>query len=177
MDIDLRKTATDTAYIVVGVGVLGFQQAQVRRREAGSKLGGLRKDARSAFETQAGSLKSRADELTGSLTSTVETFGTQLKGRAGAVRTVNPRQWIEPVVGDIKVRVEPVLEHLRSISLADTVQTLPEQVTKVIEVGRIRVQGLRRGTATAPTGVATATSTSTGSTSTGSTSTASTTGA
>ena len=34
MDVNLRKTATDTAYIVVGVGVLGFQQAQVKRRDA-----------------------------------------------------------------------------------------------------------------------------------------------
>lgn len=149
MDIDLRKTATDTAYIVVGVGVLGFQQAQVRRREAESKLDNLRKDARSAIGTQAGSLKSRADELTGSVTSTVEAFGTRLKDRAGAMRTVDPRYWIEPVLGDIKVRVEPVLEQLRSVSLADAVQTLPEQVTKVIEVGRVRVQGRRNGTTTA----------------------------
>ena len=150
MDIDLRKTAADTAYIVVGVGVLGFQQAQVRRREAESKLGNLRRDARSAIGSQAGTMKSRADELTGSLTSSVEAFGTQLKGRAGAVRTVDPRHWIEPVVGDIKVRVEPVLEHLRSISLADAVQTLPEQMTKVIEVGRVRVQGLRGGAPATP---------------------------
>ena len=34
MDVNLRKTATDTAYVFVGVGVLGFQQAQVKRRDA-----------------------------------------------------------------------------------------------------------------------------------------------
>ena len=38
MDVNLRKTATDTAYIVVGVGVLGFQQAQVKRRDAVARV-------------------------------------------------------------------------------------------------------------------------------------------
>ena len=38
MDVNLRKTATDTAYVVVGVGVLGFQQAQVKRRDAVAKV-------------------------------------------------------------------------------------------------------------------------------------------
>lgn len=30
---DLRKLATDAAYVTVGLTVLGFQRAQVRRRE------------------------------------------------------------------------------------------------------------------------------------------------
>jgi hypothetical protein len=30
---DLRKLATDAAYVSVGLGVLGFQRLQVRRRE------------------------------------------------------------------------------------------------------------------------------------------------
>ena len=30
---DLRKLATDAAYVTVGLSVLGFQRAQVRRRE------------------------------------------------------------------------------------------------------------------------------------------------
>jgi hypothetical protein len=30
---DLRRIATDAAYVAVGLGVLGFQRAQVRRRE------------------------------------------------------------------------------------------------------------------------------------------------
>jgi hypothetical protein len=41
---DLRKLATDAVYVTVGLGVLGFQRAQVRRRElqqqVGAQLGG-----------------------------------------------------------------------------------------------------------------------------------------
>jgi hypothetical protein len=33
MVVDVRKTLTDAGYIAVGVGVLGFQQVQTRRRE------------------------------------------------------------------------------------------------------------------------------------------------
>ncbi len=49
MDVNLRKTATDTAYVVVGVGVLGFQQAQVKRRDAVARVSAIRRDARSSL--------------------------------------------------------------------------------------------------------------------------------
>ena len=49
MEIDLRKTATDAAYIAVGAGVLGFQQAQVRRREASERITAFAKDAQDAL--------------------------------------------------------------------------------------------------------------------------------
>ena len=39
MSIDIRKTLTDAGYVTVGLGVLGYQQAQVRRREIQSRLG------------------------------------------------------------------------------------------------------------------------------------------
>lgn len=35
---DLSKTARDAAYVAVGLGVLGFQRAQVRRRELVERL-------------------------------------------------------------------------------------------------------------------------------------------
>jgi hypothetical protein len=38
---DLRKLATDAAFVAVGLGVLGFQRVQVRRRELQRQLGGL----------------------------------------------------------------------------------------------------------------------------------------
>ena len=34
MSVDVRKTLTDAGYIAVGVGVLGFQQVQTRRRKS-----------------------------------------------------------------------------------------------------------------------------------------------
>jgi hypothetical protein len=35
---DLRRIATDAAYVAVGLGVLGFQRVQVRRRELQQQL-------------------------------------------------------------------------------------------------------------------------------------------
>ena len=40
MTVDVRKTITDAGYIAVGVGVLGIQQVQTRRREITSKFAG-----------------------------------------------------------------------------------------------------------------------------------------
>ena len=33
---DLKKTLTDAGYIAIGLGVMGFQQAQTRARDAAS---------------------------------------------------------------------------------------------------------------------------------------------
>src|SRR3954454_25155150 len=59
MELDLRKTAADAAYIAVGAGVLGFQQAQVRRKEAGERIATLAKDAQSLVETQPATVRNR----------------------------------------------------------------------------------------------------------------------
>jgi hypothetical protein len=153
--MDVKKTATDTAYIVVGVGVLGFQQAQVRRRDAMAKVATLRRDARGTLREQADKLQGCATQLGDrgrNLRSTVGTtvgttvssaadvVGTQVKAGTDAMKGVDPRAWVEPVVGDLKVRVEPVVEQLRTISLPEQVTSLPEQVGKAIEVGRTQVQ-------------------------------------
>jgi len=193
MDVNLKKTATDTAYIVVGVGVLGFQQAQVRRRDTLARVAALRRDARGTFQQRTDRIKARTEGCAGNLGSTVETVGntvgttvatvrrtvgntvsdtvetvgsqvragaeavgSQVKAGADIVGTAAPRGWVEPVVGDIRVRVEPVVEQLRTIALPGNVSALPDQVSKVIEVGRNRVQG-RFGGAT-PTAVRTANS-------------------
>ena len=37
--MDVRKTVTDAGYIAIGLGVMGYQQAQTRRRELTTKLG------------------------------------------------------------------------------------------------------------------------------------------
>jgi hypothetical protein len=39
-NFDIRKTVTDAGYVTIGLGVLGFQQAQVRRRELQKRLAG-----------------------------------------------------------------------------------------------------------------------------------------
>jgi hypothetical protein len=47
------------------------------------------------------------------------------------------------------VRVEPVVEQLRTISLPDSVTSLPDQLSKALEAGRNQVQG-RLGAVTPP---------------------------
>jgi hypothetical protein len=133
MELDLRKTAADAAYIAVGAGVLGFQQAQVRRREAGDRIATIAKDAQDLLGSQTEALRTR---VTDTASSGIDTATTTLK-------TLNPRQWVEPVIGDVKQRVEPVIEQLKGISVTAPVQALPEQLTKAVEVGKARVQSLR----------------------------------
>jgi hypothetical protein len=157
MDVNLRKTATDTAYIVVGVGVLGFQQAQVRRREAVARATALRRDTRARLGERADRIKSRTGGCAANLSergrNLGSSVGTQVKAgadaAAGAARSVDPRGLVEPVVGDLRVRVEPVVEQLRTISLPDSVSSLPDQVSKAIETGRNTVQS-RLGSVTPP---------------------------
>jgi hypothetical protein len=168
MDVNLRKTATDTAYIVVGVGVLGFQQAQVRRRDTVAKLESLRRDATGTLrertdriKARSGSCASRLGDQGRNLRTTVgetvgtrvsnaaESVGTQVRAGADAARAVDPRALVDPIVGDLRVRVEPVVEQLRTISLPDSVSSLPDQVSKALEAGRSQVQG-RLGSLTPP---------------------------
>jgi hypothetical protein len=166
MDVNLRKTATDTAYVVVGVGVLGFQQAQVKRRDAAARVNAIGRDAKSTLTSGTGSITDSVKTRVGGCASSVGTtlgtnlgalgttvsatvgsavdaVGSQVKAGADVARTVDPRSLVEPVVGDLKVRVEPVVEQLRTISLPDSVAAIPDPVAKTIEVGKARVQGVR----------------------------------
>ncbi len=132
MELDLRKTAADAAYIAVGAGVLGFQQAQVRRKEAGERLATIAKDAQSVVETQAASIRSLVtDGASGGL----DTATSTIKG-------LDPRQWIEPVVGDVRQRVEPVITQIKGLPTSVPVQ-VPEHLNKAVEVGKARVQAFR----------------------------------
>jgi hypothetical protein len=132
MELDLRKTAADAAYIAVGAGVLGFQQAQVRRKEAGERLATIAKDAQSVVETQAASIRSL---VTDGANGVGDTATSTIKG-------LDPRQWVEPVIGDVRERVEPVIEQIKGLTASVPVQ-VPEQLNKAVEVGKARVQAFR----------------------------------
>ena len=134
MELDLRKTAADAAYIAVGAGVLGFQQAQVRRREAGDRIVTIAKDAQGLIETRTDTLRSRV----------TDTASLGLGTATTTLKTLDPRQWAEPVMGDVKQRIEPVIEQLKGISVTAPVQAIPEQLSKAFELGKARVQA-RRG--------------------------------
>ena len=102
MELDLRKTAADAAYIAVGAGVLGFQQAQVRRREAGERLATIAKDAQSVVETQAASIRSL---VTDSATGVTDTATSTIKGLSVSVPVQVPEQLNKAVeVGKARVQ-------------------------------------------------------------------------
>jgi len=94
---DLRQRAEDAAYTAVGVGVLGFQQAQVRRRAVQKRLATAGQDAR----VQAATLTEDARTAVGALSA-------ELKSRVEPVVTRLGEQ-VEPWVADVRTRVEPVL--------------------------------------------------------------------
>jgi hypothetical protein len=81
----VSKTLKDAAYVAVGIGVIGFQKAQVRRQE-------LRKD-----------LAGRRQELG----TQVEEYGVLLRDLAGRVEPVvkDLEQRIEPVRAEIEARL------------------------------------------------------------------------
>ena len=133
MELDLRKTAADAAYIAVGAGVLGFQQAQVRRREAGERIATFAKDAQGVVGSHSEAIRTA---VTGTATATLE-------NATATIKTLDPRQWVEPVIGDVKARVEPVIEQLKGVSVTAPVQAIPEQLAKAVEVGKARVAALR----------------------------------
>ena len=85
-NFDIRKTAADAGYVTVGIGVLAFQQAQVRRRELQKRLG------ESGGCLNAVNARAAIDWAQG--------FGSQVKDR------------IEPVVGQVvdqAMRVQTVV--------------------------------------------------------------------
>ena len=56
---DVRKTLTDAGYIAIGLGVMGFQQAQVRRRELQGRL----ESAGGCLTDRARDARGRVEEL------------------------------------------------------------------------------------------------------------------
>jgi hypothetical protein len=94
---DLRQRAEDAAYTAVGVGVLGFQQAQVRRRAVQERLTEAARDARG-----------QATTLGGDAWSAVEALGTDVRGRVEPVVS-RLGERVDPVVADVRARVEPLL--------------------------------------------------------------------
>ena len=57
--MDVTKSIKDAGYIAVGAGVIGFQQAQVRRREITSGVTRRAQAARSCAQGQLGSIRSQ----------------------------------------------------------------------------------------------------------------------
>jgi len=109
---DVRQRAEDAAYTVVGIGVLGFQQAQVRRRAAQGRLTETAKTARDQATSVAGDARAAAESVRTEVKARVEPVVSQFGER------------VEPFVADVRSRVEPVLEQVGA-----TVRRVVEEVT------------------------------------------------
>lgn len=60
---DLTKTLKDAAYITVGLGVIGFQKAQVRRQELKKQLKTQLADTRGQIEKLAKTVEDRVEPV------------------------------------------------------------------------------------------------------------------
>jgi hypothetical protein len=59
---EISRTARDAAYVVVGLGVLGFQRAQVRRQELTKRLSEPRVQVETALDDVRGELTRRVKQ-------------------------------------------------------------------------------------------------------------------
>jgi cytoskeletal protein RodZ len=122
MAIDLRKSVTDAGYIAIGAGVLGFQQAQQRRR-----------DLQAQFTERSTDLRARAGDA-----------GHYVVAHLASPRTVatsvteQARDAVSPAVDAVRSRIEPAVEQLRGVpaqvtaSVPESVKAVPAQVASAI---------------------------------------------
>jgi hypothetical protein len=94
---DITKAAQDAAYVAIGLGVMGFQKAQVRRRELLSQL----ESRRATFETPINDFRK---EIAKALKEIDKTFG-QLFERVDAT--------IEPVSERLPAGAQAVVHQAR----------------------------------------------------------------
>lgn len=117
--MDVRKTATDAGYIAIGLGVMGYQQAQTRRRELTGKL-----------DTVTDHLGARSREVQGFLAEGTRQVGARsvaARDRAEAqVHSTVSR--VHELGNEVVQRVEPVVEQVQT-----QLGELPERVVQVIE--------------------------------------------
>jgi hypothetical protein len=117
--MDVRKTVTDAGYIAIGLGVMGYQQGQTRRRELAGKLG-----------TVPARFEERGREVQGFLaegTRQIGARGVAARTRAeDQVRSTVTR--VQELGGEVTKRVEPVIEQVQA-----QLGELPERVVQVIE--------------------------------------------
>ena len=124
--MDVRKTVTDAGYIVIGLGVMGYQQTQTRRRELTSKLGTVP----AKFGAVPAKFEERGREVQGFLAEGSRQIGARgLAARDRAEEQVRATvSRVQGLGGEVAKRVEPVVGQVQS-QLGD----LPERVVQVIE--------------------------------------------
>jgi len=110
--MDVTQTLKDSAYVAVGLSVLGFQRAQVARRELASTVG-VDRDRLEA------SLKAQVEDLAGVLDAQLIEVRTQVQKAVA-----NLEEALEPVAKEFEVRFD------------DVEQRLPDHVKAVVASAR-----------------------------------------
>ncbi len=110
--MDVTQTLKDSAYVAVGLSVLGFQRAQVARRELASTVGVDR------------------DRLEASLKAQVEDLAIVLDAQLSEVRTQ-----VHKAVANLEEALEPVAKELE-VRFDDVEQRLPDHVKAVVASAR-----------------------------------------
>ena len=109
---NLSQNLKDTAYVAVGLGVLGFQRAQVARRDLATTVAADR-------ERLEASLRAQAEDLSTVLDTQLSEVKVQL-GKAVS----NLEEVLEPVTKELEGR------------LAEVEERLPEEVRAVVASAR-----------------------------------------
>jgi hypothetical protein len=116
-----QKSLTDAGYIAVGLGVMGFQQAQIRARAAQKRVS----EVGGCVAGRARDLRNRINTQTQTARTTAETQVRSTVTRAGAFRDELGKR-VEPVVGQVQAQLGE----------------LPERVVQAMEPVAARVREL-----------------------------------
>jgi hypothetical protein len=124
--MDVRKSFTDAGYIAIGLGVMGFQQAQVRRRQLQQQVS----STGDCVANRARGLQERVSEHGRNINGVAR----EARGKAeGTVTQTVDR--VHELASELTTRVEPVIVHVQS-----TAAELPERVAQAIEPVAARVR-------------------------------------
>jgi hypothetical protein len=85
---DLRKSLQDAAYVAVGLGVIGFQRAQVRRQELTKQLDAQRQQ----LESQMGEARTQVQKLMLDVEERLQPLRTELEQRVTTFEELLPEQ-------------------------------------------------------------------------------------
>src|SRR5581483_3723788 len=85
---DVTKTLKDAGYVLVGLGVIGFQKAQVRRHELTQELEVRTKD----LEAQLNELRGQVTKVTKDLEGKLEPVLQEIEGRIEELEGFLPEQ-------------------------------------------------------------------------------------
>lgn len=131
---ELTKTARDAAYVAVGLGVLGLQRAQVRRRELLQRLS-------AAVSTLQQQVERLGDDLAGAgsvLQQQVDRLGDLPVDLSAALTDIDDA--LESVVAKVEAAIEPLEQRLPAPA-RDAIRQARSQVTTTRQQIRQRVRG------------------------------------